>query len=427
MSHGSTPLTDLPTLQRRGAQVQTQRRTRLHEELVTLTTQALLEYERQTGRTGATGQAVQYRRYDDQAPRRLLAPRREVLIEDAAGLRITADARAYEEQRPLIFLDAVTREELFLTIPETLEVYALKGRQTFHLQGVAQTELVYGPRFGLNAHTSQALQNRRIWRAPALLVLLLTLNNALTLLGAAEPHLLLLCTTVVSVAALPLMLWWGFRPQEAQLQSFGRALVRRLQGQVVPERPVGVNRPVLVGLIVLAFVLSWSHVALAGSLVQALSIFLTWTLLRFFQLQAEQHGQGLAGEVLSSPLTAPGPFSLSALTLIPEERQDLAPKVAQLQVLAQEAQAQVATAGLDQPQYRALSAVQREWPESVALIAALPPQHQAQEAARHLELLLDISQQPAQGPVATERALAAHLTYLQGLQRDTSLALVEQP
>ena len=422
MSHVSTPLTDIPTLQHRGKQLQTRHRTRLREELVTLTAQALLEYGRQTGRIGASGQAVQYRRYSDQAPRRLLAPRRDVLIEDAAGLRIIAEVQEYEEQRPLIFLDAVTREELFLTIPETLELYALKGRQTFHLQGPAQTELVYGPRFGLNPQVSQTLQDQRLWRAPALLVLLLTLNNALTFPAAASGlHLLLLCTTIVSVAALPLMLWWGFRPREAQFRSFGRTIVRRLQGQMVPDRPVRVNRPLLVGLIALGFVLSWSHFALAGSLVQALSVFLTWTLLQFFQLQAAQQGQALAEEIFLPSFVAPGPFSLSDLTLTPEERQTLAPKVAQLQVLAQEAQAQVATAGLDQPQYRALSAVQREWPESVALIAALPPQHQAQEAARHLELLLDISQQPAQGPVSTERALAAHLTYLQGLQRDTSL------
>lgn len=393
-----------------------------------MTAQALLEYERQTGRTGATGQAVQYRRYDDQAPRRLLNPRREVLIEDAAGLRITAEAREYEEQRPLVFLDAVTREELFLTIPETLELYALKGRQTFHLQGSAQTELVYGPRFGLNPQVSQTLQAPRLWRAPALLVLLLTLNNALTFpAAAAGPHLLLLCTTIVSVAALPLMLWWGFRPREAQLQSFGRRIVQRLQEQVVPDQSVRVNRPLLVGLIALGFVLSWSHVALAGSLVQALSVSLTWTLLRFFQLQAAQQGQALAEAVFLPSLAAPGPFSLSGLTLTREERQTLAPKVAQLQGLAQEAQVQVATVGLDQPQYRALSAVQREWPASVALIAALPPQHQAQEAARHLELLLDISRQPAQGPASTERALAAHLTYLQGLQCDTSLVLGERP
>jgi hypothetical protein len=168
----------------------------------------------------------------------------------------------------------------------------------------------------------------------------------------------------------------------------------------------------------LALILSGSHHLLAGSLVQALSLFVTWLLIRFFHLQAEQQGRGLAEDLPLLPMVAPDSSALYPLSLTTEERLELLPKIAQLQARAEEAQEQVGTSGLGEPQYRALSAVQRDWPESVALIATLPPQHQAEEAVKHLDLLLDIT--PVPNAAVLNPALAAHLSYLQELSRDRS-------
>ncbi|AFD27928.1 hypothetical protein [Deinococcus gobiensis] len=415
-----TPTTDLPTLQRQGSKIQTERQAQLRQHLITLTTHALLEYEQQTGRAGATGQAVQYRRYNEETPRRLLDPRLEVLIEDATGLHLIAEV-PFGDLRSPTFLDPVTREELYLSDPETISLHALKGKQGFHLKGVAQTQLVYGPRFGLSDRVARALQSRQVWLAPGLLVMLLTISNALTFSGTVlGQHVLLVCTTFLSVVVPPLMFWWGFRPQRQQLKGFSRTLLRRFQGQPTPTLPALVNRQLLGGVVFLALILSGSHHLLAGSLVQALSLFVTWLLIRFFHLQAEQQGRGLAEDLQLLPMVTPESSALYPLSLTMEERLELLPKIAQLQTRAEEAQEQVGTSGLGEPQYRALSAVQRDWPESVNLIATLPPQYQAEEAAKHLDLLLDITPPPAANPAGLDPALAAHLTYLQELSRNRS-------
>jgi hypothetical protein len=412
------PTTDLPTLQRQGSKIQIERQAQLRQRLITLTTQALLNYEQQTGRAGATGQAVQYRRYSDETPRRLLPPRWEVLIEDATGLQLIAEV-PFGDLRSLTFLDPVTREKLSLSDPEALSLHALKGKQGFHLKGVAQTQLMYGPRFGLSDRVARALQSRQVWLAPALLVALLAMNNALTFSGTVlEQHVLLVCTTFLGVIVPPLMLGWGFRPQRQQLEGFSRTLLRRFQGQPTLTLPALVNRQLLGGVVFLALILSGSHHLLAGSLVQALSLFVTWLLIRFFHLQAEQQGRGLAEDLPLLPMVAPDSSALYPLSLTTEERLELLPKIAQLQARAEEAQEQVGTSGLGEPQYRALSAVQRDWPESVALIATLPPQHQAEEAVKHLDLLLDIT--PVPNAAVLNPALAAHLSYLQELSRDRS-------